>query len=615
MKSNKMTLYKKYVLTGILVYCLFSSLLAQENFKIKELEINGVKSISESTLKKKLILKDRSNWQKLLFWKKAYQYHEADLTADLELIQNIYQKEGFIDVQIEHILKEQSDTESVEIKFVIDENDPVLIEKINYNLQVAESSDKSKLQHRLNQFIVDLPLKEGSRFRDEDLLLTKQELGNWLDKQGYAYQEVNYNLELKKDINRVIVDLTLNTGTICYFGETTFKGVEKVPYSILKKQLAPPGNIYSQTYLKKIQQKLQRLGMFQYVTVRSVLDDPKNKTIPILIELKEAARFSSKLAVGYGQEDKFRTSLTVTKLGFLGGIRKAVFFAKYSSLEPYNLSLKLTQPAIFHPDGSLTLNPFAKMEDESNYTISRIGSFLIYQISLSNYLSSYSKYGIEWNNLETSSPSLEDDLIAEGDGDYKQSSATIGMVFDNSAPMFSPTKGWYINPSFTWAGIGFNSDYHYTMTSAEVRKYTTIYKKFVLASRVQGGFMKSIKSSEVTPIADRFYGGGNKSVRGWDRYDLGPKSSDDLPLGGNSLLEASLELRYPIWKKLSGVVFCDAGNVWEGTYDHNLNDLEYAIGTGLRFKTLLGPIRVDVAVPVSQPIDNIQFYLNIGEAF
>ena len=137
----------------------------------------------------------------------------------------------------------------------------------------------------------------------------------------------------------------------------------------------------------------------------------------------------------------------------------------------------------------------------------------------------------------------------------------------------------------------------------------------ILASRLQIGSMQSIKSGESTPIADRFYAGGSNSVRGWERSDLGPKSDDNLPMGGNSLAEASIELRYPIWNILSGAIFLDLGNVWSGTYDHDIHQLEYAGGAGLRVKTPLGPLRFDVATPLSIADKEIQFYLNIGESF
>ena len=611
-----MALMRKSYLLLVVFYLLTFSILAQDSYEIKDLQITGMETVPETKLKKMLILQEKSGWQKLLFWKKADLFYQADLISDKDLITNFYQKEGFLDVEVDAKINEISDEEAVEIEFIIEENEAVKIEDINYNLHISESSDSIMSRDLLNQFTAGLPLKTGSRFRDEDLLSAQSKISNWLTQQGYAYQEVNYKLQLKRDLSLVLVNFNINTGPICYFGKTTFAGVEDVAYSILEKQLEPSGQIYNEMYLQKLQRKIQALGMFQYVTVRGQLDEEgDSKIIPIQVELKEASRISFKLGVGYGQEDKFRTSITVTKLGFLGGIRRAVFFAKYSFLEPYNLSLKVTQPAFIHPQGSLMINPFARKEDEENYTLSRIGSFINYQIGLGKYLSSYLNYGLEWNNLKTASPSLEDDLISEGKGNYRQTSSTIGLVYDDSEPMFSAHKGWYFSSAFTLAGIGFNSDYHYTMTSADVRKYTRLFQQVTLATRLKGGFMKSTRAGEVTPIADRFYAGGSSSVRGWSRFDLGPKSEDDLPMGGNSLLEGSLELRYPIWDIISGTVFCDAGNVWTGTYDHDLKEIEYAGGLGLRVKTPLGPIRFDVAKPLSQSFRNIQFYLNIGEAF
>lgn len=606
---------KKYIILVIITSSFFSYLFAQDSFAIKDVSMTGMKSISEAKVKKELTLQEKSFWGKILFWKKANNYYEADLISDLAVIENFYQKEGFLDVEVDSEINENSEEQTVEIEFIIQENKAVLIEEINYQLKAPESEDSAKLQASMEQLTQDFPLKKAARFRDKDLLETKSELENWLAKQGYAYKEVSYDLQVKRETNQVVVNFTLNTGQLSYFGEATFKGVEKVPYSILEKQLAPPGKVYSEVYLQTLQRRLQSLGMFQYVTVSSVLDEEETNPIPIQINLKEASRLSFKYGIGYGQEDKFRTSITATKLGFLGGIRKAVFFAKYSSLEPYNLSLKLTQPAIFHPNGALTLNPFVRKEDETSYSRSRIGSFVIYQIGFGRYVNSYLNYGLEWNKLKTDSPSLEDELISEGKGNYRQSSATIGAVYDDSQPMFSAVSGWYLSSAFTWVGIGFNSDYHYTMTTSEIRKYTSIYEQLVLASRIKGGFMKSLRADEVTPIADRFYSGGSTSVRGWAYSDLGPKSEDDLSLGGNSTIEASVEIRYPIWNIVSGVVFCDAGNVWEGTYSHNLSELEYAGGAGLRIATPLGPVRFDIARPISQSNKKLQYYLNIGEAF
>ncbi len=104
-------------------------------------------------------------------------------------------------------------------------------------------------------------------------------------------------------------------------------------------------------------------------------------------------------------------------------------------------------------------------------------------------------------------------------------------------------------------------------------------------------------------------------MRGWSRAELGPHNAEDVPIGGNSLLEASIELRHPIGGLLSGVIFSDFGNVWTGSFNYELGDLRYALGFGLRVGTPIGPIRLDFARPIYDEDTAWQFYLSVGHAF
>ena len=127
--------------------------------------------------------------------------------------------------------------------------------------------------------------------------------------------------------------------------------------------------------------------------------------------------------------------------------------------------------------------------------------------------------------------------------------------------------------------------------------------------------MKPIMGDDVTPIEERFFSGGSMSVRGWQRSQLGPKNAKNDPIGGNSLLECSAEMRYPIWKIFSGAAFLDFGNVWNKAFEHNLSELRYAPGLGLRIDTPIGPIRFDVARPIWDDEKQLQFHLSVGQAF
>ena len=149
----------------------------------------------------------------------------------------------------------------------------------------------------------------------------------------------------------------------------------------------------------------------------------------------------------------------------------------------------------------------------------------------------------------------------------------------------------------------------------DLRKYNKIIADLVAAGKIKIGAIKPIWGDMDNPVEDRFYAGGSTSIRGWDRSKIGPMDPEELPVGGNSYLEMSLELRQLLWKIIYGVAFFDCGNVWMEYNDHDLTDLVYSAGLGLRIKTPIGPIRFDVARPLDDRLNELQFHLSIGQAF
>jgi outer membrane translocation and assembly module TamA len=81
------------------------------------------------------------------------------------------------------------------------------------------------------------------------------------------------------------------------------------------------------------------------------------------------------------------------------------------------------------------------------------------------------------------------------------------------------------------------------------------------------------------------------------------------------MLEAGVELRFPVYDILHGAVFADAGNVWSPSYRYSLSDIHYDAGVGLRVKTPIGPVRLDFATPVINDKAGLQFFISVGNAF
>ena len=139
--------------------------------------------------------------------------------------------------------------------------------------------------------------------------------------------------------------------------------------------------------------------------------------------------------------------------------------------------------------------------------------------------------------------------------------------------------------------------------------------RFVAAGRVRAGTLLGA-SAEQVPAESRFYAGGGGSVRGYGFQTIGPFDDSDIPLGGRSLLDASLEGRYRYNDTFGVVGFVDAGNVSDAQYPQ-FDNLRIGAGAGLRYMTPAGPLRFDAAIPLnpSDRDDKFQLYISIGQAF
>jgi len=174
----------------------------------------------------------------------------------------------------------------------------------------------------------------------------------------------------------------------------------------------------------------------------------------------------------------------------------------------------------------------------------------------------------------------------------------------------------------------------------------------VIASNTQFGWIHPFNevASNPFPIAEHFFGGGSTSMRGFPDNQAGPRDLlTGFPLGGNALFFHSTELRFPfLGENINGVFFHDMGNVYSDlssmsfrVHQKDISDFNYmvhAAGFGIRYRTPVGPVRVDLAYSINPPtffglkgtyqelikgtatstiqnISHFQFFISIGQAF
>ena len=134
---------------------------------------------------------------------------------------------------------------------------------------------------------------------------------------------------------------------------------------------------------------------------------------------------------------------------------------------------------------------------------------------------------------------------------------------------------------------------------------------FSLIPRVQLGATWQRNPVTDLPPTLRFYAGGDRSVRGYTYQSLGPKDASGNVIGGKNLLVGSLELEYALAKNWAIAAFYDVGNAFNNT--NNLR-LAQGAGIGIRYYTLAGPIRIDVARQINVDDPGFQLHISLGFA-
>ena len=321
----------------------------------------------------------------------------------------------------------------------------------------------------------------------------------------------------------------------------------------------------------------------------------------------------------------------------------------------YNASIDLTQPWFGSPHNSLSLSLFTHRRSAPGIYVDRgYGTSLTFTRDLTERAPASINYRFEISKVDAGDvyfcinfgvcdlPTLESLR-----GNQKLSPVTLTSSIDRTNDPFSPNTGFRANGSVEHASAFTVSDFRYNRATADGAAFYQVRKRGAIGAHMRVGWVRSLGSTAqavgiATSVGDgvlhprkRFYAGGSHSVRGFGENQLGPRvltvpigvlqthdssnvaclSGTDVttcnpnaanlkdrdfeprPLGGNFVLEGSVEARFPVWRDLMGAVFIDAGMVTQRT-SSDLPRSKSAItpGFGFRYHSPVGPIRADIGI-------------------
>jgi outer membrane protein assembly complex protein YaeT len=607
--------------------------------KVSSFTFKGNQRISAGQLRQVLATQASSK----LPWGQKHYFSREQFEADLKRIVAFYTDRGFPDARVTSFdVQLSEDQSSVRITLNISEGQPVVVERV-----VLEGFD-SLPPRRRQRLENTLPLKAGQPL-DRALMQASRETAlDHLRDTGHPYASVRIAESPGADEHSRVLQLHADPGTQARIGEIDIQGNSSVGDDVVQRHLTfKPGDLYRVGRLRESQRQLYTMELFQFANIEPLNTEGEPEVVPVRVTVTEGKHRRVDLSAGYGSEERARAEIDWRHVNFFGGARTAGVRARYSGLDG-GVRVNFTQPYVFSPRYSLGLSAQAWHSAEPAFTLNTQGGRatltrqftrggvgrtpgraprMTLSLTYANERESYEIFDEALTDL-----SFRDELIAlgldprRGSAQGTRSALILDATRNTTDNPLDARRGYLASLHLEQAGTFLGGSYDYSELTGEGRIYRNVGNALVLAAQVRGGSIDAQGDPEVlVPFFKRYFLGGAANLRGWGRFEVSPLSGFGLPIGGHTFMMFSTEARFPVWSRLSGVLFVDAGNVWTDAWDFNLGDLRYDVGPGLRYNTPIGPLRVDIAYQLN-PIPNLlvdgkpqsrrfRIHFSIGQAF
>lgn len=616
-------------------------------------------------------------------------YSDSFAKRDKDAIEALYHDSGFQDCKVTVETKDdyQGKKGDVAVTIRIDEGPQYLVSALD--VQGMERRDKGTI-------VALLAEQPGQPFSNDSVALDRNYLMELYQSEGYP--DVNFEYKTAPAGNgRMAVTYKVTPGQPRYVRDVLIYGLHKTRYRLVKPNvLLKTGDPLSWTEMGRMQRRLYNLGVFDKVdmAIQNEQGDTENKYV--LFHMVEGHLYN--VAVGFGAEIAQigggasslnnpagatgfapRGDFEISRLNLWGLGHSLNFKSRYSTLDR-QVSLNYLAPRFHNVDGrniSIT-GLYDNIRDVLTFTGRRVEGSV--QLSQKYSKATTFMWRYTWRDVtvDTANLKINPELIPT----FSQAAhvAMIGgnMIQDRRDDPTNAHRGIYNSIDMALVDHLFGGNKNYTRLLARNSYYHRVWKHdWILASNTEFGWihpfgMPSNNNDpfDYVPLPEHFFGGGSTSMRGFPDNQAGPRDlTTGFPIGGNALLMHQTELRFPlIGDNINGVFFHDMGNVYtdlssisfavsqkniptqpppganpcpgqqESACLSTFNYMVHAVGFGIRYRTPVGPVRIDLAytlnpptfyglqgtyeqllfggaTPTVQSVGHFHFFISIGQAF
>ena len=460
--------------------------------------------------------------------------------------------------------------------------------------------------------VVDDKKAAGFFDLEENKIINLKDVNTRVQRLEEEYRQNGYILARVTDIHMDAdgtLNITVNEGIVEDF---KVKGnVKTKDYVITREMKLKKGKPFNAKDARRSMQRVYNLGYFEDVNVKlNPGKEPNSVEVEISVVEMNTGTFG--IGAGYSNADGFIGMISIGDKNFRGTGDKVNIRWEFGGEDNKNYDFSYTKPWIDDKETTATINLYDITNEYADYNINgdeiarydkkRRGQELTFSRKTDNeYVSNYVTlknrddiYKGMADGYENDQDQYYEDVF--NDSQYKEDwmpstaaerrkenfgvtrSITVGRIFDSRDNIYDPHEGKRIAYSLEWAGLG--GDFDFTKFTADYRYYYRAGGESVWALNLGAGY-----ADGDMPLSQRFSMGGSDTLRGYE----------DDQFRGNSMLKATLEYRFPIIKKVQGVLFTDNGYAWDKRHEDefDLGLIKNSFGVGLRINSPLGPVKLD----------------------
>lgn len=436
--------------------------------------------------------------------------------------------------------------------------------------------------------------------------------------QGHAKAEaVERRVEAAHDDDLIDARITVEPGRKAFYGPVTVEGAERIdPEWLAWMTGLTPGERYHPRDIARGSERIARLDVFRAARFQEADMIDENGLLPITFIVQERQKRRIGVGATWSSIDGLGVEAFWMHRNLFGRAERLRLEAKVAGVghtyKPeeftYRIGASFVKPGVWTPDTDFSASVFGDREVLEAYTRTAVtataGFSHIFSEELSGRLlvtGGHARFeDDEFGKREFSMLGLSGSLTYDSRDD--PADATSGLFLEATAEPFY---------EFQYGNAALKA-------TAEARAYYGFGEgnRVVLAGRLKLGMLAGPPIAELPPDM-LFFAGGGGSVRGYAYRNIGVVTPSGNVIGGRSLIEASLEARMRITESIGVVGFADAGYVGEDTIPGFSEDLRVGVGLGVRYRTPLGPIRLDVAAPLDRRKGDprVAVYVGIGQSF